>query len=1205
MSARALKLVLLSLVAALTAAGAAHARDAARFTPSVEDGYGRLVVAWPEGLSPTATADLDHGVLVVRFSRAVTADPRDLPGSLGGRVALARLDPDGGALRLALRADVRAHLSWSDNLLAVDLVDAARAEDPADIMSPSEAARLAAQAEARARAEAAASAAASAPVAPPALPLGVRIARASEYTRIAFDWTEHVGYEVAERDGGAVVRFDRDASPDLSRLRVDPPQGVETAEASHDDDRLAVSLALTPGYETRHWRDGDRIIIDVIPQTSFALEAALDALDARDAAHEAEAARSPPAPISVVAEHAEEHAPEAEHVAEHAPEAAAEPAPEPAPAPEHAAEPAAEPSQAPPPHDAPNAHVVEHDDILGHEPALAPPSEVLPHDETAPSEPAEPEDDHDAHDPAPQPSDGRVLRAQVTPSGREIHIEFAWGEPVGAAVFRRGDVWWIVFDRAVGLHVGEIRRGGGHLLRAVQTVEGDDFVAARLVTRPEAQLSAHEADGRWRFTLSEAVDAMPAPYDVDRAGEAGEPFRLVARLARARSVLRVPDPEVGDTLIVATSSSPAEGLPAPRRFMEAAALATAHGAAFEVYADDIDARIVADGVELFRPGGLALTPPSYVTAGPAASSRAPIATSMPAFVDFVGWSGPEHAYVERQNRLELDAAMADEPAEALMRLAQFHIAHELAPETLGSVALVLDAAPEYVNDPRLRALRGAASLMMGRLADARRDFSAPTLADDPSASLWRALLSAEEEDWRAARREFEAGREALIFFRPDWRARFRLAAAEAALELGDLATAGALIAEALAEAPPRPVALEARFLEARRRIAAGDEEGALAMARRVANSGYEPLETRAMHLLVEADQRHGALTAAEAVQELETLRLRWRGDRAEIDIARGLGRLYTEAGDYRAGLGLMRVVATRFPDHPVARAIHTDMLDIFSRLYLDGDADEMDPVTALALWYEFSDLTPAGPDGDRMIRRLADRLVDFDLLPQAAELLQHQVDNRLLGVARAQVATDLAAVYLLDRRAEDALNAIRSTRIAQLPRALNDERRLLEARALAEVGREDHALELLFTDRTPEARRLRADIAWESRDWTQAGELLEAALGESWRDPGPLAPDVEASVLRAGIAYALAGESEAVGRLDARYGRRMAAGADAAAWRLVARGQADTDGVRLRDLARRIAETDTLDAFLEDFRARRAVAAASGDDAAGDEAAEG
>ena len=73
-----------------------------------------------------------------------------------------------------------------------------------------------------------------------------------------------------------------------------------------------------------------------------------------------------------------------------------------------------------------------------------------------------------------------------------------------------------------------------------------------------------------------------------------------------------------------------------------------------------------------------------------------------------------------------------------------------------------------------------------------------------------------------------------------------------------------------------------------------------------------------------------------------------------------------------------------------------------------------------------------------MIRRLADRLVSVDLLDQAAELLQYQVDNRLQGAARAQVATRLAVIYLMNRKPDKAQAVLRATRTADLSNELRD-----------------------------------------------------------------------------------------------------------------------------------------------------------------------
>ena len=89
--------------------------------------------------------------------------------------------------------------------------------------------------------------------------------------------------------------------------------------------------------------------------------------------------------------------------------------------------------------------------------------------------------------------------------------------------------------------------------------------------------------------------------------------------------------------------------------------------------------------------------------------------------------------------------------------------------------------------------------------------------------------------------------------------------------------------------------------------------------------------------------------------------------------------------------------------------------DKFSDLFLNGGADQLGDLDALSLYYDFRQLTPPGAKGDEMIRNLARRLVKVDLLPQAADLLQYQIDNRLNGVSRAQVATDLALIRIADQ----------------------------------------------------------------------------------------------------------------------------------------------------------------------------------------------
>ena len=146
----------------------------------------------------------------------------------------------------------------------------------------------------------------------------------------------------------------------------------------------------------------------------------------------------------------------------------------------------------------------------------------------------------------------------------------------------------------------------------------------------------------------------------------------------------------------------------------------------------------------------------------------------------------------------------------------------------------------------------------------------------------------------------------------------------------------------------------------------------------------------------------------------------WRGDETEIEALQLLAKLYTDGQRYRDAFQIMRTALVVHPGSDLTRQIHDDAAATFDQLFLAGKGDALPPIEALSLFYDFRDLTPVGRRGDEMIRRLADRLVAVDLLDPAAELLQHQVDNRLQGAARAQVATRLAVIYLLNHKPDAA-----------------------------------------------------------------------------------------------------------------------------------------------------------------------------------------
>ena len=298
-----------------------------------------------------------------------------------------------------------------------------------------------------------------------------------------------------------------------------------------------------------------------------------------------------------------------------------------------------------------------------------------------------------------------------------------------------------------------------------------------------------------------------------------------------------------------------------------------------------------------------------------------------------------------------------------------------------------------------------------------------------------------------------------------------------------------------------------------------------------------------------------------------------------------LARLYTDEGHYRNSFYAMRSALAARPNSDMTRRIQQEAAKTFDVLFLSGKGDALPAIDALALFYDFRELTPIGRRGDEMIRRLADRLVAVDLLDQAADLLQYQVDNRLQGAARAQVASRLAVIYLLNRKADRALATLRATRTADLSEELRNQRLLLEARALSDMGRHDLAIEVISNVDGRLSIRLRSDIYWAARRWRESAEQIELMYGERWKDWQPLNEVERADILRAEVGYALGEDALGLDRFREKYAAKMAGTPDAHAFQ-IASAPLGASGAEFAAIAHAAAASDTFDTFLRDMQSR-------------------
>ena len=749
------------------------------------------------------------------------------------------------------------------------------------------------------------------------------------------------------------------------------------------------------------------------------------------------------------------------------------------------------------------------------------------------------------------------------------------------AAFTRAGLIWVVFDAQANL---DLKAVAAIPLKVRQTATPRGTVVN--MDLPEGRsIEVNNQDNTWSIDIlaqpmrGEPVEIVPRPNKVGGSD-------VLIQMHERGDIQRLSDPVVGDRFDVATTLRPNHGLGAVHNFLGFDLWPTQQGAVVIPQTDTIQAVADPEGVAVTQDGGLMLSngtrPTEQAMKGAGGSPGAE------GFIEYDKWARQAEGPFKRiRARLERNTAMAPKTLKnaARLELARFFLANHFDAEALGVLNLMAATDDTLLDDAAFRAMRGVAKLGLYRPKEALEDLSVPSLQLDNNTAFWRGIANTMMQDWSGAAAEFRRGFPLIDRYPIKERMKFRMASARANLELGDKEAASKDLSDIVSRKPQPPDSFRTYYLGARLRELNNDSNGAMADYDRAIAGTDRQSRANARYRKILLQEKVGKITPAAAIEELETLRYTWRGDDLERDILRSLGLYYIKSGDYRAGFDTMRQAMSMFADSRQAQEIKEDMNRVFSDLFLRGSANSMSPVKALGLYYDFRELTPIGNDGDEMIRRLADRMVSVDLLTQASELLRHQVDKRLAGTAQAQVATRLAVVYLLDKKPAEAIQILEKTQQIQLPLALANERIRIKARAQMELGRTVEALQSLSDDKSQDAQFLRGDILWSGQRWAEAGAKIEELLTPVKGSETKIDQMNQSLVLRAAIAYALAGDRSGLSRLTSTFGSRMAKSSDAASFTALTNAP-DISNTDFRELAGKIASTKTYESFLTAYRER-------------------
>ncbi|MEO6014398.1 MAG: hypothetical protein ABIQ30_12555 [Devosia sp.] len=776
---------------------------------------------------------------------------------------------------------------------------------------------------------------------------------------------------------------------------------------------------------------------------------------------------------------------------------------------------------------------------------------------------------------------GEAITPVVETASGTVRVKFPFQRDTASAVFRRGDTLWMLFDTRTAINDPASPDALSAIASSFTIVPAGDTQIVR-VDLSTQKLATLASEGRsWVLSVGDVLLNATEPLQLHRKRDQDGQFAMTAEVGKPYRVHSFRDPVVGDLLDIVTAFPPARGTVRDLSYVDFDALRSVHGLIIRPDNNGLDITIDKNVAMITAPGGLTLSDqdaPRSMDSGNASEFR-------DSFVDLGALSEPDPAvFVSRREELSDEAAAKEGQAREVARLnlAQYYVGNQFAQEAIGVLHILEADLKSDELRQKVKLTDAMANILAARPADALTILNGPAFTDEVDAVMWRAIARADVYDYVGARTDALAS-ESIVEAYPVWvQQKFYFAGIRSAIEASDLPMAQRYLDKiSFAQLDPESVSLY-QLLQGRIAEAQGHPDQALESYGLVIGADFRPTRAEAVYRTLLVLKATGRIDLTKATATLSAEAMLWRGNPLEIDMQKLLAELYFENKDYRFGFEVTRDAAKSNPDSKPIEALMHEAEGTFDDLFLNGAADALPDLDALSLYYDFRQLTPAGTRGDEMIRNLARRLVKVDLLSQAADLLEYQIDSRLTGVAQAQVASDLALVRIADRNPEGALRALNRTRLANLPPSLERQRRILEARALIDSDREDLALDLLSRVEGRDADLLRVDGFWKIKNYVAASGLIENAYSETPDEP--LTSAGRMNLVKAAVGLALANDNFGLSRLRSKFSERMAQSSEWPVFNYLTGNTVSPVGVEFKQAAKMVAETDSVTAFLSAYR---------------------
>ncbi len=674
-------------------------------------------------------------------------------------------------------------------------------------------------------------------------------------------------------------------------------------------------------------------------------------------------------------------------------------------------------------------------------------------------------------------------------------LSFPWNQPVSMAVFKRENKLWIVFDHPHTVDLEELRKTANGFAHDIFQLPHPSATIIQMTPDEKLSYFIRQEGLLWIVDLIRGGEQTPikeVSFITQKDSFQNSYFYIPTE--KSGNIINAIDPNIGDIISIAPIGDLGLGVNSTYHYPEFDSLETFQGLAFVIKTPDISLNrsntgfilkardrslSISENLDSLRrqemfsqsgeEGGFEFTLPAQL-----------LEMNFTTAVD--------------QLKQDIIAARTEDKNRARLELVKYYIA-----KGLGTNALFMLNQLQEVNIPeastdKFHALLGLANFLTYRYEEAQENFSHGKLPESNEAVLWETLASS-AISYRPENNVIISSYLSLIRNYPqEIKDRIALIAAQNALRAGDDIALQNFI-DILKSGENKRIkdrSAEIRFINAQKLELQGYSRNALQEYKETAKARDQKYSSLAKYNYVILSEKLGGMKIKQAINELEKLRFAWGEPQFKWKLLNQLALYYIKDYDYYNAL---KTLQQAFPlaNEEQKQELTKQMIAWFEDVYINNQADSRLPaIKSLALYQDFQNLAELSPQKNKIIQKLADRLVAVDLLPRAASLLNTLLDSpNLTETDIAKIGGRLAIINLFEKQPSAALNILDKTEQINIPEELQALRRIIKAKTLADLNMPEEALELLAEDNSKNALLLKAEIYWNSSQWAKASDTIK------------------------------------------------------------------------------------------------------------------